>query len=137
MRLAMIRQDDEEVAAVVLPGGDVPVGEIRTPIGSGLPLDLLSRSESERFHELWHWWNGLSKTEAEVLSGRAISSSEISYGPPYRRPRNGWGIGLNYVGTPETWKRLLLRTNQRALCVLTRPSSVPGRRSCCLSSPRG
>ena len=52
MRLATIRQDDKEVAAVVLPGGGVPVGEIRTPIGSGLPFDLLSRSESERFHEL-------------------------------------------------------------------------------------
>ncbi len=92
MRLATIRQDDKEVSAVVLPGGAVPVGEIRTPIGSGQPFDLLSRSESERFHELWHWWNGLSKTEAEVLSGQAISSSEVSYGPPYRRPRNCWGV---------------------------------------------
>jgi len=131
------RRDDEEVAAVVLPGGAVPVAEIRAPIGSALPLDLLSLSESERFHELWHWWHGLSKTDAEVLSGRAISSSEASYGPPYRHPHKSWGIDLNYVGTPETWRRFLLRKNQRALCVLTRPSSVRGRRSCCLSSLRG
>ena len=87
MRLATIRRDDEEVAAVVLPGGAVPVGEIRTPIGSGLPLDDFSLLESKPFHELWHWWNGLSKTDAEVLSGRAIPSSEVSYGPPYRCPR--------------------------------------------------
>ncbi len=59
MRFDTIRRDDEEVAAVVLPGA-VPVGEHRTPIGSGLPLDLFSLLESERFHELWHWWNGLS-----------------------------------------------------------------------------
>ena len=137
MRLDTIRRDDEEVDAVVLPSGALPVGEIHTPIGSGLPLYLLPLLESERFHELWHWSNGLSKTDAEVLSGRAISSSEVSYGPPYRRPRKCWGIGLTYVGTPETWKRLLLRMNQRASCVLTRPSSVRGRRSCCLSSPRG
>ena len=137
MRLVTIRRDDEEVDAVVLPGGDVPVGEIRTPIGSGLPLDHFTLLESEPFHELWHWCNGLWKTDAEELSGWAILSSEVSYGPLYRRSRKSWGIGLNYVGTPETWRRLLLRKNRRALCVPTRASSVRGRISCCLSSPRG
>jgi hypothetical protein len=70
LRFDTIRRDDEKVDAVVLPGGAVPVGEIRTPIGSGLPLDLFSLLESEPFNELWHWWNGLSKTDAESSGAR-------------------------------------------------------------------
>ena len=41
-------------------------------MGSGLPLDHFSLLESEPFHELWHWCNGLSKTDAEELSGRSF-----------------------------------------------------------------
>jgi hypothetical protein len=35
-------------------------------------LDHFSLLESEPFHELWHWCNGLSKTDAEELSGRSF-----------------------------------------------------------------
>jgi hypothetical protein len=101
LRLATIRRNDEEVVALVLPGGAVPVGEIRTPIGSGLPLDHFALLEIEPFHELWRWCNGLWKTDAEELSGWAISSSEVSYGPLYRRSRKSWGISENRWEYPE------------------------------------
>ncbi len=97
MRLATIRQDGREVAAVVVPGGAVPVSEIPDPFGSGWPADLFSLLESERFYELWHFYDGMMEDEVKKLSERAVPFSRVRYGPLYRRPRKIWGIGLNYV----------------------------------------
>ncbi len=96
MKLAAIRRGGEEVAAVVLPGGAVPVGGIQDPDGDGWPTDLLSLLESGRLDELRSRFDGL-ETGAVKLSARAIPFSEFEYGPLYRRPRKIWGIGLNYV----------------------------------------
>jgi 2-keto-4-pentenoate hydratase/2-oxohepta-3-ene-1,7-dioic acid hydratase in catechol pathway len=97
LRLATIRSGGEEVAAVVVPGGAVPVGGIRDPDGDGWPADLLSLLESGRLDELRSHVDGLVEAGAEELSARAIPLPEVEYGPLYRRPRKIWGIGLNYV----------------------------------------
>jgi 2-keto-4-pentenoate hydratase/2-oxohepta-3-ene-1,7-dioic acid hydratase in catechol pathway len=99
VRLATARIWGEESAALVLPGGAVPVGEIGNL--AGLPADLLTLLEGGRFEELQGWWEGLSEGELEELSGRAIPASELSYAPLYRRPRKIWGIGLNYAEHAE------------------------------------
>jgi 2-keto-4-pentenoate hydratase/2-oxohepta-3-ene-1,7-dioic acid hydratase in catechol pathway len=83
------------MAAVILPGGAVPVREVRDP--GGWPPDLFSLLEGGVFHDLRRWWERLSGDELEELSERAIPPAEISYAPLYRRPRKIWGIGLNYV----------------------------------------
>jgi hypothetical protein len=54
MRLATIRRFEEEMAAVILPGGALPVGEVRDP--GGWPSDLYSLLEGGRFHDLGCWW---------------------------------------------------------------------------------
>ena len=97
MRLATIRQDGREVAAVIVPGGAVPVSEIQDPFGSGWPADLFSLLESGRFYELWNFYDGMMEDEVKKLSERADPFSRVRYGPLYRRPRKIWGIGLNYV----------------------------------------
>lgn len=97
MRLATIRRGGEEVAAVVLPGGAVPVGGIRDPVGDGWPADLLSLLESERLDELRSHVDGLGEAGTEELLARTIPLPEVEYGPLFRRPRKIWGIGLNYV----------------------------------------
>ncbi len=99
LRLATIRRNDEEMAAVILPGGAVPVGEVRDP--GGWPADLFSLLEGGRFHDLRRWWDGLSEAELEELFELAIPPAEISYAPLYRRPRKIWGIGLNYAEHAE------------------------------------
>jgi 2-keto-4-pentenoate hydratase/2-oxohepta-3-ene-1,7-dioic acid hydratase in catechol pathway len=96
LRLATIRMGGEEVVAVIVPGGAVPVGAIRDPDGDGWPADLLSLLESGRFDDLRSQVAGL-EAEAERLSARVIPHGEVEYGPLYRRPRKIWGIGLNYV----------------------------------------
>jgi 2-keto-4-pentenoate hydratase/2-oxohepta-3-ene-1,7-dioic acid hydratase in catechol pathway len=97
MRLATVRIGDAESAAFVLPGGVVPVAEIRDL--EGWPADLFSLLEGGRFHDLRRWWDGLSDTELEELLRQAIP--EVEYGPLYRRPRKIWGIGLNYAEHAE------------------------------------
>jgi 2-keto-4-pentenoate hydratase/2-oxohepta-3-ene-1,7-dioic acid hydratase in catechol pathway len=97
MRVATIRRFEEEMAAVILPGGALPVGEVRDP--GGWPSDLYSLLEGGRFHDLGRWWEGLQGDALEEISARAIA--EISYAPLYRRPRKIWGIGLNYAEHAE------------------------------------
>jgi 2-keto-4-pentenoate hydratase/2-oxohepta-3-ene-1,7-dioic acid hydratase in catechol pathway len=99
VRLATVRIGGEESAALVVPGGAAPVGEIRDL--AGLPADLLSLLEGGYLEDLLSWWQGLSGGELEELSGLAIPSSDLSYAPLYRRPRKIWGIGLNYAEHAE------------------------------------
>jgi 2-keto-4-pentenoate hydratase/2-oxohepta-3-ene-1,7-dioic acid hydratase in catechol pathway len=96
LRLATIQRGGEEIVAVLVPGGVVPVDEIRDPDGDGWPVDLLSLLESGRLDELQSYVDGLG-AGAERLSARATPCGEVKYGPLYRRPRKIWGIGLNYV----------------------------------------
>ena len=90
MRLATIRRNGEEMAAIILPGGPLPVREM-SDLRGGKEVDLLSLLESGRFHEL----KGLY--DQEKVEVRAALSVRFEYGPLYRRPRKIWGIGLNYV----------------------------------------
>ena len=90
MRLATIRRNGEEMAAIILPGGPLPVREM-SDLRGGKEVDLLSLLESGRFHELK---GSYDKEKVEV---RAALSVRFEYGPLYRRPRKIWGIGLNYV----------------------------------------
>jgi 2-keto-4-pentenoate hydratase/2-oxohepta-3-ene-1,7-dioic acid hydratase in catechol pathway len=95
MKLATAVIRDTESATLVVPGGVVPVGEIRDV--SGLPADLLSLLAEGRLEDLRGWWDELSEAELQELSEKAIPLSGTSYAPLYRRPRKIWGIGLNYA----------------------------------------
>ena len=90
MRLATIRRNGEEMAAVIMPGGPLPVREM-SDLRGDKEVDLLSLLESGRFHELK---GSYDQGKVEV---RAALSVRFEYGPLYRRPRKIWGIGLNYV----------------------------------------
>jgi 2-keto-4-pentenoate hydratase/2-oxohepta-3-ene-1,7-dioic acid hydratase in catechol pathway len=91
VRLMTIRTEGQEEAAIVLPGGLLPVREINGFWGGGR-VDLLSLLESGRFYELES-----SYDRGEVEVGGMVPFDQFKYGPLYRRPRKIWGIGLNYV----------------------------------------
>ena len=80
MKLATIRRGGEEVVAVVLSGGAVPVAEILDLDGAGWPVDLLSLLESRRLDELRSHADGL-EAGADRLSARAIPYGEVEYAP--------------------------------------------------------
>ena len=65
MRLASIRIDGNEVAAVVWAGGALPVAEIPDP--AGWPTDLFSLLEGGRLEDLRRTWDAFSERELEDL----------------------------------------------------------------------
>jgi 2-keto-4-pentenoate hydratase/2-oxohepta-3-ene-1,7-dioic acid hydratase in catechol pathway len=94
LRLATVKIGGAENTVVVVPGGVVPLREVGD-LG-GWPEDLLSLLEGDYLDDLRRWWDGLSESELEELSERAVPIMSTSYAPLYRRPRKIWGIGLNY-----------------------------------------
>ena len=97
MRLATVRLEGAETAAVVLESGAVPMVTINDALGTGWPTELLLLIAGDHLGDLGRWRDALTEDELGELSEQAIPLSDISYGPPYRRPRKIWGIGLNYA----------------------------------------
>ena len=101
MRLATVRLEGVETAAVVLDNGAVPMVVINDSLGTGWPTELLLLVAGDHLGDLRRWRDELSADELEEISYEAVPLSEISYAPLYRRPRKIWGIGLNYVEHAE------------------------------------
>jgi 2-keto-4-pentenoate hydratase/2-oxohepta-3-ene-1,7-dioic acid hydratase in catechol pathway len=101
LRLATVRLEGVETAAVVLDNGAVPMVVINDSLGTGWPTELLLLIAGDLRGDLRRWRDELSADELEEISDEAVPLSEISYAPLYRRPRKIWGIGLNYVEHAE------------------------------------
>lgn len=95
MRLATIKLEGREVAAVVTPNGVIPVETVNRKFGRGWPADMLEIIQSGALDSMKAWYNGEGKRSLEKLA--AIPKSEARFAPLYRYPRKIWGIGLNYV----------------------------------------
>jgi 2-keto-4-pentenoate hydratase/2-oxohepta-3-ene-1,7-dioic acid hydratase in catechol pathway len=101
LRLATVRLEGVETAAVVLDNGAVPIVVINDSLGTGWPTELLLLVAGDHLGDLRRWRDELSADELEEISDEAVPLSEISYAPLYRLPRKIWGIGLNYVEHAE------------------------------------
>ena len=97
LRLATVRLEGIETAAVVLDDGAVPVAAINDSFGTGWPTELMDLLTRDQLEDLRRWLNGLSAAGLKEVSDRAVPFSRAPYAPLYRRPRKIWGIGLNYV----------------------------------------
>jgi 2-keto-4-pentenoate hydratase/2-oxohepta-3-ene-1,7-dioic acid hydratase in catechol pathway len=96
LRLATVRLEGVETAAVVLDSGAIPIVVINDSLGTGWPTELLLLVAGDHLGDLRRWRDELSADELEEISDEAVPLSEISYAPLYRLPRKIWGIGLNY-----------------------------------------
>lgn len=89
MRLVTVQRDGREESGVVTGRGIVPIRAINAYHGTSWPtemLGLLKAGLSERLPAL-----------AEAIPDTLVlDSGRATYGPPFRRPRKIWGIGLNY-----------------------------------------
>jgi 2-keto-4-pentenoate hydratase/2-oxohepta-3-ene-1,7-dioic acid hydratase in catechol pathway len=101
LRLATVRLEGVETAAVVLDDGAIPMVIINDSLGTGWPTELLLLVAGDHLGDLRRWRDELSAGELEEISDEAVPLSEISYAPLYRLPRKIWGIGLNYVEHAE------------------------------------
>lgn len=92
MRLATIKLEGKETAAVVTAAGVIPVAAINQEFGREWPVELFDLLPLAQLAPFKEW---LAEQVAERLSTLALQDAE--YGPLYRHPRKIWGIGLNYV----------------------------------------
>jgi len=92
-----LRLDDQEVAALVRPGGAVPLAVLNEQLGTSWSTTLQDLLERGELDDLRSWVDTEGAQLGERLDGLALPEASLIYAPLYRRPRKIWGIGLNYV----------------------------------------
>jgi 2-keto-4-pentenoate hydratase/2-oxohepta-3-ene-1,7-dioic acid hydratase in catechol pathway len=97
LRLATLRHEGAETAAVVLDDGAVPLDAINNSFGTRWPTELMDLLAEDHLADLRRWLNELSAARLKDVSDEAVPHPRASYAPLYRRPRKIWGIGLNYA----------------------------------------
>jgi 2-keto-4-pentenoate hydratase/2-oxohepta-3-ene-1,7-dioic acid hydratase in catechol pathway len=97
MRLATLRRDGREEAAIVLPNGILPLAALNETLAARWPTDLLVLIQTGELAKLNHWFRSGGRQKCEALAGAILPRHGVAFGPLYRRPRKIWGIGLNYV----------------------------------------
>ncbi|HBY93919.1 MAG TPA: fumarylacetoacetate hydrolase [Chloroflexi bacterium] len=89
MRLASVRTDQGETAAVLTTEGVIPIERLNAAWNTHLPTTLLDLISGD-----------LASIAAARLAAHKLPATlafvQVSFGPPYRRPGKIWGIGLNY-----------------------------------------
>jgi 2-keto-4-pentenoate hydratase/2-oxohepta-3-ene-1,7-dioic acid hydratase in catechol pathway len=96
MRLATIRHQGGETAAIVTTDGMITLEELNRITDSAWPTDLLTLITSGQLAALNRWYR--HGGEAKLQGPSAVRLPlDADYAPPYRHPRKIWGIGLNYT----------------------------------------
>lgn len=97
MRLASIKYNAHEVAALVVETGVVPLPVINAQWKTDWKTDILEILQSGQLPALRTWYEENGKTEIEGESELVIPATQVQFGPLYLHPPKIWGIGLNYV----------------------------------------
>lgn len=99
MKIATIRVEEGEVAAIIFPNGALPIPKLKTEFTLSFELadNLFEIITNEQLEDLNNWTKNLSENDLDKVLKLIVPSSEVLYAPPYRHPGKIWGIGLNYV----------------------------------------
>jgi 2-keto-4-pentenoate hydratase/2-oxohepta-3-ene-1,7-dioic acid hydratase in catechol pathway len=97
MKLATLRQNRREEAAIILARGVLPIAALNARLQTAWPEDLFSLIASGQLAVLNDWFRSGGRAQCEALDGGILDSAGVKFGPLYRHPRKIWGIGLNYV----------------------------------------
>ncbi|OIJ18081.1 fumarylacetoacetate hydrolase [Anaerobacillus alkalidiazotrophicus] len=95
MKLATIKHNDQELAAVFSTKGIVLLETINQFEGLSFDLNLFNIIEKGQLNELIEWYQNGGKERLETYP--MTLQTEVEYAPLYRNPRKIWGIGMNYV----------------------------------------
>jgi len=96
MRLATIKHQGRETAAIVSADGLVSLEELNRLTDSSWPTDLLTLITSGQLAALTRWYRHGGELKLQQQPAARLPL-DADYAPPYRQPRKIWGIGLNYV----------------------------------------
>jgi len=97
MRLATIKKNGIEQAAIVTTNGVVLVESVNQKVGSNWSTQLFDIIKNGELNDLNAWYQNEGKQVLENLKEQEIPTAEVDFAPLYRHPRKIWGIGLNYV----------------------------------------
>jgi 2-keto-4-pentenoate hydratase/2-oxohepta-3-ene-1,7-dioic acid hydratase in catechol pathway len=97
MRLATIRLNGSEAAAVVTENGVIPVETLNARFNKSWSIELLQLITTGQLEEMKIWFQNGGKQDVSALADELIPLVQVEFGPLYRHPRKIWGIGLNYV----------------------------------------
>ena len=96
MRIATIKTEGEEEAAVLVGEYFVPLRHINTYFGTGFQTGLLALIECAELQELASWSAHNHHALHEISGKIGLDKQKTSYAPLYRHPGKIWDIGLNY-----------------------------------------
>ncbi|MFM1655621.1 fumarylacetoacetate hydrolase family protein [Brevibacillus sp. B_LB10_24] len=97
MRLATVKKNGAETAAIVAEHGVLPVESVNQKLNKNWPTNLFAIIQSGKWAEIREWYHNGGRQELETLEEELIPAGRVEYGPLYRHPRKIWGIGLNYA----------------------------------------
>src|SRR5688572_2046238 len=97
MKLATLRRNGSEQAALVLPEGLLPLEVLNQRLHRHWRTDLLALIASGELAELNAWYRASGRDQCSALRAYLLAPHAVTFAPLYRRPRKLWGIGLNYV----------------------------------------
>lgn len=97
MKLATIRNNDAEQAALVLPEGILPLASLNKRQNRRWSTDVFSLIATGELKALNDWFRAGGRSQCAAMRDDLLAPAAVTFGPLYRRPRKIWGIGLNYV----------------------------------------
>lgn len=97
MKLATLRRNGSEQAALVLPEGLLPLEVLNQRLHRHWRTDVLALITSGELTQLNDWYRRGGREQAAALGSDLLPPHTVTFAPLYRRPRKIWGIGLNYV----------------------------------------
>src|ERR1700731_2880662 len=97
MRLATIKLNGSEAAAVVTENGVIPMETLNAKFNKSWSTELLKLLMTGQLEEMKIWFQNGGKKDITAIANEMIPLVQVNYGPLYRHPRKIWGIGLNYV----------------------------------------
>ncbi len=97
MRIATLRNDTED-ALLFTPHGWLPVRAVAAKLGKPWPASIQELLTTGVWDEVLEWHDSESGGEESFSAWReqCLAPEAVRLGPPLRRPRKIWGIGLNY-----------------------------------------
>ena len=96
MRLATVKIENEEIAAVVTASGVITLKDLNRMKKSDWK-DLFSLIKSGELEALNKWYKEGGREEIESMKRQLIPFEDVVYAPLYRHPSKIFGIGLNYA----------------------------------------
>ncbi|MCG6534663.1 MAG: fumarylacetoacetate hydrolase family protein [Syntrophales bacterium LBB04] len=96
MKLATLRMNGCEIAAIVLNQSVLPLCHINESYNTDWMTDLQLLLDRDQFFPLLQWFQSHQGDLENRIHSKKIPLDEASFGPLLRYPRKIWGIGLNY-----------------------------------------